>query len=117
MFSIHLNQLQFYSYHGLYEEEKIIGGKFEVNAIVYYNIDKEKDFKITDCLNYVSVYEIIKTSMLNPTELLETVSNNIAQNILARFSNVTEVNISITKRNPPIHQFEGSITVSMNKKR
>lgn len=117
MFSIHLNQLQFYSYHGLYEEEKVIGGVFEVNAIVIYNITKENSFKINDCLNYVALYEIIKTRMSKPTELLENIANEIAQTILAQFSQVTEVDISITKKNPPIHQCKGNITVRMNKKR
>ena len=117
MFSIHFNKLQFYSFHGLYEEEKIIGGNFELNAIIYYSIHKENNFEMKDCVNYSLVYKIIHERMQLKTELLENIVNDIAQTILAQFSQVTEVDISLTKTNPPIQFLEGEIAVRVHKKR
>ena len=37
MLSIHLKNLIFKAYHGIYEEEKIQGNIFEVNIAIYHH--------------------------------------------------------------------------------
>ena len=41
MLTIQLNNLIFHAYHGLYEEEKIIGNDFEVNLEVKFHEQKK----------------------------------------------------------------------------
>jgi dihydroneopterin aldolase len=35
LLTIHLNNLLFHAYHGLYEEEQILGNNFEVNITIH----------------------------------------------------------------------------------
>jgi dihydroneopterin aldolase len=55
--------------------------------------------------------------MNTPTPLLETIVIDISQQILAQFSIVEEVQISIKKVHPPIEGFKGSVGVSYSLKR
>jgi dihydroneopterin aldolase len=68
-------------------------------------------------LDYVAVYDLVKARMDEPTPLLETIVIDVAQQILAQFSIVEEVQISIKKLHPPIPQFRGSVGVSYTFKR
>ena len=36
MMTIHLHKLRFHAFHGIYAEEKVLGGEFEVNLSVNY---------------------------------------------------------------------------------
>jgi dihydroneopterin aldolase len=96
--------------HGLYEEEKVKGGEFVLNLSAGLNIQAVD--ALSDTVDYVSVYELVKKRMDVPTSLLETIVIDIAQQILAQFSIVQEVQISIKKLHPPITGFKGSVGVS-----
>ena len=113
---IELKELQFFSYHGLFREEKKVGGEFAVDVAVKFTALKTKISKVDETVNYVSLYEIVKEEMNQPTDLLETVAQTIAEKIHQQFSKVTEVKIKIVKKNPPIINFPGSIAVVFEKK-
>lgn len=109
---IHLKQVRFFSLHGIYKEETMVGGEFEVNMSVTY---VPSDFNFTDIsntLNYVSVYELLAKKMAIPTPLLETIATETATEILQQFPLSTAVFISIDKINPPIEKFQGRVGVS-----
>ena len=115
MVFIHLHDVVFHSKHGLYEEEKVNGGEFVLNLSAGLNTQVVNT--LSDTVDYVSVYELVKKRMDEPTSLLETIVIDIAQQILAQFSIVQEVQISIKKVNPPIADFKGSVGVSYTLKR
>ena len=117
MFSIQLENLVFKAFHGLYPEEKILGGNFIVNLKVNFNYHKKNNLEITDTINYENLFEIISNRMKQPTDLLENVVTQIADDILNQFYQVQSLEISITKKNPPIHQFIGDVIVSYQTKR
>ena len=72
---------------------------------------------LTDTVDYIAVYELVKKRMAIPTPLLETVVTDIAQKILAQFSLAEEVFISLRKMHPPVPQMQGSVGVSFELKR
>jgi dihydroneopterin aldolase len=117
MLSIYLQNLRFRSYHGLHSEEKLTGGEFEVNLKVCFHPPVLPVTSLHDTVNYVSLYALIKNQMEQPAELLETIATELAGQILAQFSLVEEVEISITKLHPPIVGFKGLVKVSYHKKR
>ena len=48
-----INNVEFFSFHGLYPEEKITGGKFIVDVIVELEIDDHASMKrLTEVVNY-----------------------------------------------------------------
>ncbi len=116
MLSINLNDLRFYSYHGLYEHERINGNSFIVNASIKY-IPDGLIVAINQTIDYVSIYELIKQRMDIATPLLETIVMEMANEILNQYQQVIEVEISLTKEKPPITHFEGSVGVSYLLKR
>lgn len=112
MLSIHLHQLVFHAFHGLYEEEKILGNEFMVDLTVQHHPAIIPIHAINDTINYVALYELVKKRMEVPVLLLETLATSIAQDILLQFVLAETVNISITKLHPPISEFSGQVGVS-----
>ncbi len=114
MFTIHLSNLKFFSFHGVHPEERILGGAFEVNATVTFKEDKRIE-DLQQTVNYVKIYDIIKLQMAIPTPLLETVAQDLAEKIYIADNRITSINISIKKTHPPIAAFIGTVGVSYKK--
>lgn len=111
MLTIELSKLRFHAFHGLYHEEKKLGGDFEVNLSVQHQPAKLPVMHLDETIDYMAVYRVVKEIMLRPEPLLETVVTMIAEEILRKFSHAEEVTVSITKLNPPIIAFEGTVGV------
>jgi dihydroneopterin aldolase len=112
--TIELKQLRFFSYHGLYLEEKKNGGEYEVNmTLSFYPPGKIKSLKET--INYESLFKFLKDEMDQPRELLETLTMEIAEKIHERFPDVKKVRVEIIKLNPPIENFTGSASAAYSK--
>lgn len=111
MLTIHLNNVPFFAYHGLYPAEKEKGNQFIVNLTIQYTPAK-KIVNIEDTINYATVYELVSQRMAIATPLLETVVMEIAQTILTNFPLAMIVDIQLDKHNPPILNFGGTVGVS-----
>jgi dihydroneopterin aldolase len=99
----------------LYDHEKEKGGEFLLN--LYAAFTTQHVTSLNQTVDYVTVYELVKKRMDEPTSLLETIVIDIAQQILAQFSIVEEVHISLKKIQPPIEAFNGSVGVCYKLKR
>lgn len=111
--SVLLKDLQFFAFHGLYEEEKVLGNDFLVNLEIGYRPKQFPVQHIEDTIDYAAVYQLVKRRMNIPTPLLETLMSDIAREILAQFSLSDSVTITIEKMRPPVPQFTGSLGVSL----
>lgn len=111
--SVLLKDLQFFAFHGLYEEEKILGNDFKVNLEIGYTPQHFPARNIEDTIDYAAVYQLVKNRMKIPTPLLETLVAEIAMDILAQFSLSDYVTITVEKMRPPVPQFIGSLGVSL----
>ena len=114
---IQLQKVRFFGYHGLDAGEEVIGGEFEVNLVTNYLPIQMPIKKIEETLDYTKLLDIVKERMEKPVHLLETLATEIASEIIAKFSIVTEVVISISKLHPPIINFEGTVGVTFKIKR
>jgi dihydroneopterin aldolase len=114
LITIQLANLKFFSFHGIYEEEKILGNNFEVSV----DISLETEENITtmqQTINYASVYEIIKQRMAIPTALLETLAQDLALKIYEYDNRIKSITVTVEKKNPPISNMQGSVCVSFKK--
>ncbi len=111
MFTIHLHNLKFFCFHGVHEEERILGGQFEVDATVGFTADG-KITALEQTVDYTKIFEVIKQRMQQPTALLETVAQELVHGIYESDRRITWVDINIKKINPPMGNFQGSISVS-----
>ena len=73
MITIHLNNLRFFSFHGLHEEETLLGNEYEINADVRFHEEQERIDSLDKTVNYADIFELIKQRMQIATPLLETV--------------------------------------------
>lgn len=102
----------FYGHHGLFEEETIVGGRFEVN------LEMELDFSkavaaddIDGTINYAAVHELIKAEMAKPSKLIEHLAGRIIKAIKETFPKVKKLKLKISKLNPPISGEVGKVSV------
>ena len=114
MFTIELYDLKFYSFHGFHDEERVIGNEYQVNVSVMIK-PVEKISSIQQTVNYVTIYEAIKKRMQIPSLLLETLVEEMTEQIKTLDTNIKSINISIRKMHPPIKGIEGSVGVEYKK--
>ena len=116
---IALEDMRFYAYHGLYEEERIIGTNFVLDIFIETDIhsaDTIKEHgmdKLINTINYETVYDICKMQMRQESseKLLETVLSNIVFALKKQFSTIQVVKTKIRKLNPPIGGYIGSASI------
>ena len=111
-FIIELKGLQFYSFHGLYDEEKKIGSEFVVDVLAKLDSTHHEVSSIDETVNYAEVFSIVKKEMSHPRELLETLTQSIAEKIHSKFSSIKEIEIRVEKKTPPIIGFSGSVAAT-----
>ena len=98
-----LKELRFHAFHGVMPQERRVGGYFLVSLKVGYPLEKAVGSDdVADTLNYAELYELVKREMLQPSNLLEHVVGRIAGAIETAFTEVTSVEVKITKVNPPM---------------
>jgi dihydroneopterin aldolase len=115
-FSIQLNHLRIFGYHGLHEEEKILGNEVEINILMKVKTSKEDKVSINDTINYADVYAVVKEIFKQREDLLETICINIATAIKNKFPQLRKISIQLIKLHPPIVAFVGSVSVTYEKK-
>lgn len=111
MYTIRLEDLQFHSFHGIHEEERILGNKFVVTVSLSFD-PGNTIHSLEQTIDYEKLFTLIKSSMQIPTPLLETLAGDMADNILASDRRIKNVNVKIQKKYPPIPGIEGSVSVS-----
>ena len=112
MLSIHLKDLHFYSLHGLYAEEKILGNDFVVNVHVHYLPKAALVTKLEETVNYEKLFALVNKRMQQPSALMETIAMECCYGILEMFPEVHATFFSIEKKHPPIEAMNGSVVVS-----
>lgn len=95
--------LQFYSHHGYYKEEQILGGKYTVDIYMRLNIDEAAatdDLRKT--INYEEIYQLTKQEMEVHAKLIEHVCQRILDKIKAKYPNLDSLKVRVSKYNPPL---------------
>ena len=115
LMTIELKGLHFFAYHGLYAEERKTGNEFEVNLAVSYLPVSGTITHLDDTVNYSLLYELLKTEMQNPRNLLETLVMEVTETIHLSFPQIKKIEIAVTKLHPPIPKFTGTVGVKYSK--
>lgn len=103
MSKVALEGMQFYAYHGYYEEERLIGGQFVVDVYIDTNfvIAAQSD-DLSGTVNYETVYFICRMEMKRPSKLIEHVAQRIHNKLSSVFTKASGVVVRISKLNPPL---------------
>ena len=102
MGTISIEGMEFYAYHGHYDEEKTTGNRFIVDIWLETNTKSaEKSDHIKDALNYQEVYVVVKKTMeQNKYNLLECIASKILDKLFLQFPAIDAAKIKVSKMNP-----------------
>jgi len=100
---IELKKMFFHSYHGVTDQERIVGNAYRVDLKLFLDLSKaiESD-KLNDTLNYADIFYLIKDEMNIPSDLIEHITGRIVRKIKERYPQITKIKIRLTKINPPV---------------
>lgn len=112
--SVTLENACFYSYHGVYEQEQLVGNEFIVSISVEMPLNNSIKYdNLSDTISYVDLYEIANEEMQIKSQLIEHVAYRIVNRIRNRWQYKLNGWVSITKVSPPIENFTGSAKVKI----
>jgi dihydroneopterin aldolase len=118
MSKISVEGMEFFAYHGCFEEEQIIGTRFL--ADVELEVDTH-EAEISDDLqktvNYQSVFQVVKSEMLVKSRLLEHLSRRIIDRLFREFPGVNSIRIKLSKMNPPVGGNVRRVSFTLSEKR
>ena len=139
---IHLNDLQFHAYHGVLPSEKSLGQKFLINVEMKKKrrntlsafdtetptptssktsteeVLKAHD-RIEHTVDYAKAFNLVKSIVVSgpQRDLIETVGEDIAGQILRQFASVDEVKVSVEKPHVAIDGDLRSLGISLVRRR
>ena len=101
--SIKLTDMRFFAYHGVMEQETTVGNNYVVNIRLDADLSQacETD-NVEDTINYALLYDLVKVEMNEPSKLLEHVAMRVYKSIRSTFPQITNLEVSLSKNNPPI---------------
>ena len=115
---IRIEQMEFYSFHGCFEEERIVGNRFIVDLEMETDMSHacETD-QIADTLNYQTAYDLIKEAMKTNSYLLEHIACRILDSLFSKFPELEKASVKVSKMNPPMGGKIKSVSVEISRSR
>jgi 7,8-dihydroneopterin aldolase/epimerase/oxygenase len=110
---ITIKNAQYYAYHGVKQEERKLGGKYEVDLIMDYDA---KSAIVRDDVNYALNYEIamycISEVMTGDSySLIETIANEILNSVVEKFEFLQKATVRVRKINAPMKRYVDYVEV------
>ncbi len=106
--------MEFYAYHGCFEEEKQIGTRFMVDIYLWVpTVEAENTDNLQKTVNYQEVYRLIKKEMEKTSNLLEHVGRRILNAVGNEFPQIKKAEVKISKMNPPLGGKMRNVSVSL----
>lgn len=103
MSKIKIKNMEFYGYHGCFEEERKIGTHFSVD--ISFETDSclaEQTDRVEDTVDYSKVYLLIKEEMQQSSHLLEHIARRIINRVKNEFPTINNISVNVKKLNPPV---------------
>lgn len=102
VYTVSLDGMEFFSYHGCNPDEKINGNTFMVDLKAVFSAMGGETDRLEDTLNYGAMYNIVAAQMAIPSNLLEHVSARIMDALTEAFPSLLEASVTVSKKNPPV---------------
>lgn len=100
---IFLKDIRCYAYHGVDPQENRIGNEYVIQLKLKVDMSKAMQTdEVTDTVNYADVHEAVKAEMNVSSKLLEHVAGRIVQRLFKEFPVIEEIELCLSKRNPPM---------------
>ncbi|HSL86289.1 MAG TPA: dihydroneopterin aldolase [Bacteroidales bacterium] len=114
MGKIHIENMEFYAFHGHFREEQKVGNKFLVDLILETDMTApSQSDNLKDAVNYQRAYQIAKSEMEKKSHLLEHIAGRIISAIYAEMEGIIKITVKVSKINPPMGGKIGAVSVIM----
>ena len=115
---IHINEMEFWGYHGVFAEETKLGQRFRVTlslAVDLQEAGRTDDLEKT--VNYGEAFFVCRDIVEGPpVKLVETVAERIAGEILSKFNGLVKgCKVTVIKPDPPIPGHYRSVAVEITR--
>ncbi|HLU21318.1 dihydroneopterin aldolase [Lederbergia graminis] len=119
MDKIYLNEMEFYGYHGVLQEETKLGQRFRVNIVAELDFQEAgKTDNLEKTVSYAEIYEVCKKIVEGkPYKLIEAVAEKIAEEVLTTFTLIERLTVKVVKPDPPIPGHYRSVAVEITRGR
>jgi len=109
---IQIEGMEFYSFHGHYKEEQIVGNRFLVDLTIETDMSKSMESdNLKDAVNYQRAYELVKMQMEQKSHLLEHIAGRILEAVFSEMEGITKATVKVSKMNPPMGGTIQSVSV------
>lgn len=100
---IELENMEFHANHGCYDLEKVVGNRFLVTLAIEADVSEaaEND-DISKSVNYLTVYNIVKREMEQPSNIIENVAKRIIDALYEELPQIDKITVKISKLAPPL---------------
>lgn len=106
--------MEVYAFHGCYAEEQIVGNRFLVSLSYVCRLKEATESDdINDTVSYLDIYRLVREEMAITSHILEHVSKRIIDRVLREYSLVDELELTISKCNPPLGGLVEKVSVTM----
>jgi len=115
---VSLKNMVFYGYHGVAEQEKILGGRFEVDLSLDFDMNAAiKSDHLSDTISYVDLYKLVHDVVTNSKYfLIEALGGKIIAEVFKKF-NPEKVSIRIRKPGAPVKGVLDTVEVEIARTR
>ncbi|WP_448563949.1 dihydroneopterin aldolase [Trichothermofontia sp.] len=116
---IQVTGIRGYGYTGFFEAEQTLGQWFEVDVTLWLDLTiAGQSDRLEDTLNYAQVVECVQALLQTARfQLLERLATAIVAALFKGDSRIEQVQVRLTKLNPPIPNFAGQVAVEMRRQR
>ncbi|MEW4372803.1 dihydroneopterin aldolase [Paenibacillus kandeliae] len=114
-----LTRMEYYGYHGVFEEERKLGQRFYVDLELELDLSRAgqtDDLETT--INYAEIHEKVKHVVETKSfKLIEALAECIASTLLDAYTGVHALTVGVTKPHPPFDIHFQGVTVQLRRTR
>jgi dihydroneopterin aldolase len=113
---IEITNMEFYAYHGHYQEEQIVGNKFLVDLSIETDLEPAaRSDSLKDALNYQQAYMIVEREMKVKSQLMEHIAGRILDALYREMTGILRATVKVSKMNPPVGGRVERVSVTMTR--
>src|SRR5436305_1204853 len=118
MYKVFIEDLEFYSYHGVSGEERKVGHRYTASVVFTVEGKADQTDDVRDAVDYGAAADVIqRVAASKKFATVERLSREIGEELLKRFDLATEVELKIAKRLPPMSQMANLAGVELTLRR
>jgi dihydroneopterin aldolase len=112
---IDIENMEFFAYHGHYDEEKLTGCKFLVDLRIETDLSTAAQTdNLKDTLDYQYLYRLVDKIMKEKLNLIEHIAGKIITKISSVSDDIVRVSVKVSKLNPPLGGKVEKVSVTLS---